>query len=360
MGKVLRVGIVGGNPKRGWAHDAHAPALSHLTRKFVLDAVSARSPEMAEAARKAFGAQRAFDDSLALVRDPNIDLISVTVKVPEHREIVLAALAAGKHVYCEWPLGRDIEEAQEMARAVGPNNHVMIGLQALVAPAIKKAVELVSQGALGKLKLMRVFSPTAGWGAEAPPFYAYLQDKNNGATLETIAGGHTLAAVEAIAGAYTELNARNTILREHVRISGSDERVQRTCADHMLVFGRHSSGCVSTLEVAGDTADTPFGLELIGESDWLKITGGGPGGYQTGSLQLETSVPGTLQAAPIAAQLAGAPLTLAESYAQFSEDIHNGTRTVPDFELAVGLTRLLQVIESASTEGSRQYLGEPL
>ena len=292
MSEALRVGIVGGNPQRGWAHDAHVPALSHLKEDFVLEAVSARTQEVAEAARAAFGAKRAFGDSLALVRDPDIDLVSVTVKVPEHRAIVLAALEAGKHVYCEWPLGSDLAQAREMAAAVGPDSHVMIGLQALSSPAIRQATQLVREGALGRLQLMRVYSPTAGWGAEAPPFYAYLQDKRNGATLETIAGGHTLAAMVALAGAYNEVDARNTILQSRVRISGTDELIQRTCADHMLVLGHHESDCVSTLEVLGGSAQRPFSLELSGENGWLKVSGGGAGGYQAGFLKLETSFVG--------------------------------------------------------------------
>lgn len=354
MSRVLRVGIVGGNPQRGWALDAHVPALRRLQEHFVLEAVSARSLAVAEEARVAFGANRAFGDSLALARDPDIDLVSVTVKVPEHRAIVLAALEAGKHVYCEWPLGADLAEAEEMARTVRPESHVTVGLQALSAPAIRQAVKLVGEGALGRLQVVRVFSCTAGWGAAAPPFYAYLQDKRNGATLETIAGGHTLAALVAIVGAYVELDARNTILQPQVHISGSNDVVQRTCADHMLVLGRHESGCVSTVEVLGGCAERPFSLELSGEKGWLKISGGGAGGYQTGFLKLETSIPSAPQPEPVTPDLAGAPLNLAESYARLSEDIRCGTRTVPDFELAVRLTRLLQMVDHASIEGRRQ------
>lgn len=356
MSKALRVGIVGGNPYRGWAHDAHVPALASLNQDFVLEAVSSRTQEVAEEARATFGARRAFGNSLELVRDPDIDLVSVTVKVPEHRAIVLAALAAGKHVYCEWPLGCDLAEAEEMAHAVGPGSHVMIGLQAQSSPAIRKAAELVSDGALGRIQVMRAYSPTAGWGTEAPPFYAYLQDKRNGATLETIAGGHTLAAMMMIAGAYTEVDARNTTLRENVCISGSDKVIQRTCADHMMVLGLHESGCVSTLEVVGGSAQRPFSLELMGDKGWLKISGGGAGGFQAGFLKLETSFASEPQPLPVAPKLRGAPLNVAESYVRLGNDIRCGTRTVPDFDLAVRLTALLQIVDRASSEGLRQQL----
>jgi predicted dehydrogenase len=194
MSRPLRVGIVGANAHRGWARDAHYPALAN-TLQFTLAAVSARSQSLAEEARSAFGAHRAYGDTFELVRAEDLDVIVVTVRVPEHRAVVLAALDAGKHVYCEWPLGCDLVESQEMAAAVKPGQRVMIGLQGLSAPPIRQAAKLIGQGAIGHPRVLRVFSPTAGWGSRAPKHYAYLQDSRFGATLETIAGGHTLAAL---------------------------------------------------------------------------------------------------------------------------------------------------------------------
>jgi predicted dehydrogenase len=354
--RPLRVGVVGANAQRAWAHDAHIPALKRLPQ-FTLAAVSARTQALADEAAAAFGAARAFGDSLALVRDPQIDLVAVTVKVPEHRAIVLAALETGKHVYCEWPLGRDLAEAEEMAAAVTPRSHVMIGVQAVSAPAVRQAAKLVREGALGRLEVLRVFSPTAGWGPEAPPHYAYLQDRRNGATLETIAGGHTLAAIEAVVGPYAEVDARTSILRRTVKIMGSDETVERTCADHMLVLGRHETGCVSTLEVAGGAAARALSFELIGEKGSLRITSGAAaGGFQVGALRLETDFESEPAPAAVLADAKGPPVNVAEAYARFAGDIRTGTRTVPDFDAAVRLTRLLDRIDAASASGRRQSL----
>jgi predicted dehydrogenase len=353
-GTKIRVGIVGANAERGWARDAHVPALKALVKDFELNAVSARTQDIAEMARAAFGAQQAYSDSLALARAPEVDLVVVAVKVPEHRAVVLAALQAGKHVMCEWPLGRDVAEADEMAAAVGPHSHVMIGLQGLAAPAIRQAIALVRDNAIGKPRVMRVFSPTAGWGSEAPPAYAYLQDKRNGATLETIAGGHTLAAMEAIVGAYAEIDARNSILRRTLRIQGTDEMIERSCADHMIVLGRHEGGCISTLEVAGGVADKPFTLELEGENGWLRITGNNPGGYQTGMLTLQSNVTGSPVPELVTSGLKGPPINVAEGYARLAADIRSETRTVPDFNAARHLSRPLDRIEHASESGQRQ------
>ena len=262
--RPLRIGITGANARRGWATDAHLGALRALP-SLVIQAVSARTMDIAEEARALYGAVTAHDDSLALARDPDVDIVAVTVKVPEHRAIVMAAIAAGKHIYCEWPLGRDLDEADTMAdaaRAAGV--HVAIGLQGANALAVRHAAKLVRDGAIGRPLSLRVVSPTAGWGAESPAHYAYLQDKSNGATLSTIAGGHTLAAIEAMVGDYTDVTALASILQGEMKVSGTDDHVARTCADHLIVSGRHVGGCVSSLEVVGGVTDVPFAFIVRG------------------------------------------------------------------------------------------------
>ena len=344
----IRLGIAGANPERGWFRDAHFPALQSLPA-FTIHAVSARTAEIAEAAAKAFGAARAYDDSLAMARDPEVDVVVVTVKVPEHRSIVLAALAAGKHVYCEWPLGRDCAEAEEMAEAARvAGTHAVVGLQGANAPGVRHAAELVRKGAIGRPLNLRVVSSTAGWGDMAPPHYAYLQDKRNGATLATIAGGHTLAMVEAVAGPIVDVAARCSILNDTVTLAGGGT-VKRTCADHILVTASHESGCISSIEIVGG-ANLPLLFELRGRDGSLRIEGHHPGGYQCGHLTATTEPPSPAQPAHAVDGLAGNPLNIAEFYAGLARDIRDNTRTLPDFGAAVRLTRLLDAIDRSSAE----------
>jgi len=123
--KDIRVGIVGANSQGGWAKLSHVPAINGLPG-LKLAAVATRSG--AREAAEAFGADRWFSDPFAMIRDDQIDVITIAVKVPAHRDLVLAALAAGKAVYCEAPLGSTVAESEEMARAAGAL-HTAIGLQ---------------------------------------------------------------------------------------------------------------------------------------------------------------------------------------------------------------------------------------
>jgi predicted dehydrogenase len=112
--KQIGVGIIDVEPDRSWSAVAHIPALRSLPQ-YKLVALSTRRQESADAAARAYGIEHAFDNYQALVSHPEVDLVVVSVKVPHHFELVSAALAAGKSVYCEWPLGNGLAEATHMA-----------------------------------------------------------------------------------------------------------------------------------------------------------------------------------------------------------------------------------------------------
>jgi predicted dehydrogenase len=108
----IRVGVVGATPLRGWGTTAHLPALQALD-EFEITAVSTTRLESATATAAAFGIPLAFADDAQLLSHPDVDVVAVSVKVPEHGRLVRAALEAGKHVFCEWPLGLDSGQAAE-------------------------------------------------------------------------------------------------------------------------------------------------------------------------------------------------------------------------------------------------------
>jgi hypothetical protein len=131
---TLGVGIIGISPVRGWAATAHIPALRALPN-YEIRALSAHSALTGRAAGELFGVNAVFADHEQMVTQPDIDVVAVTVKVPHHRQLVSAALAAGKAVYCEWPLGRDLDDARAMATLAAEHGvSTVVGLQARQAP----------------------------------------------------------------------------------------------------------------------------------------------------------------------------------------------------------------------------------
>src|SRR5438874_4542589 len=117
MTRRIRVGIIGANPDRGWAAQAHIPALQSLPDDFEITALSTSRRESAAAAGKRFGVARAFDNHHDLVNSADVDVVAITVKVPHHFELPPAALDAGNAVECEWPVGNRFQEAESRPTA---------------------------------------------------------------------------------------------------------------------------------------------------------------------------------------------------------------------------------------------------
>src|SRR5467141_5230860 len=176
----LGVGIIGVSPVRGWAATAHIPALRALPN-YEIRALSAHSAESARAAGEAFGVSRVFSDHEQLVTQADIDVVAVTVKVPHHRELVSAALAAGRAVYCEWPLGRDLDDARAMAALAAKQGvRTVVGLQARQAPAIEFVQELLRDRYVGEVLSTTIVGLSTPGGAVVNA-NAYMLDKANGA-----------------------------------------------------------------------------------------------------------------------------------------------------------------------------------
>src|SRR5713226_5508719 len=93
MAHPIRLGFVGANVRSTWASQSHFPALL-ASPDIELTAVCTTRLESAEEARRAFGAQRAFQDYRTMVASPEIDAVAVVVKVPEHYAPTRAALEA--------------------------------------------------------------------------------------------------------------------------------------------------------------------------------------------------------------------------------------------------------------------------
>src|SRR5207244_4149973 len=176
--KRIRVGIIGANPDRGWAAQAHIPALKSLSDDFEITALSTSRRESADAAGKLFGVPLAFDHHQDLVNSSAVDVVAVTVKVPHHLELATAALDAGKAVYCEWPLGNGLKEAETLAALAKKKGVLAVaGLQARSAPSVAYVHDLIEQGYVGEVLSTTLVGSGMGWGPTAPPFDAYLDDK---------------------------------------------------------------------------------------------------------------------------------------------------------------------------------------
>lgn len=240
MEKRFRVGIVGLSAERGWATMAHIPALRALSDVFEIAGVANTSLASAQAAAAAFDIPRAFENVVELVASPDIDVVVVTVKVPYHKEVVAAALEAGKNVYCEWPLGNGLAEATELARLANETKALaVIGTQAIASPEVQFIRKLVADGYVGEVLSSTYISAGVSWGASIPSGDVYAMDSKNGATLLSVIGGHAIAAVQSVLGPIREVDAVLSRRRQSVSTIETGESIHRLQQVHYRLRNMH-------------------------------------------------------------------------------------------------------------------------
>src|SRR5438105_12424195 len=269
---TLGVGIIGVSPVWGWATTAHIPALRALPN-YEIRALSARSAESARAVGQALGVNAVYSDHQQLVLQPDIDVVAVTVKVPHHREIVSAALAAGKAVYCEWPLGRDLDDARALAALAAEQGvHTVVGLRGRQAPAIEFVQELLRDGYVGEV-LSTTMVGLSVPGDVVVKANAHMLDKTNGANLLTIALGHSLDTLNYVLGEFADLWAVSDVRRPLITVEETGEQIVKTAADQIALIGKLTSGATASIHIREAVAGgTGFLWEINGTDGTLRIT----------------------------------------------------------------------------------------
>src|SRR3989475_8900251 len=339
---TLGVGIIGVSPVRGWAATAHIPALRALPN-YEIRALSGHSAESARAAGEVFGVSSVFSDHKQLVTQPDIDVVAVTVKAPHHRELVSAALAAGKAVYCEWPLGRDLDDARAVAALAAKQGvHTVVGLQARQAPAIEFVQQLLRDGYVGKVLSTTMVGLSIAGDVVGQP-NAYMLDKANGANLLTVPLGHSLDLLNYVLGEFGDLSAVSALSRPLITVEETGKQIVKTAADQIAVIGSLRSGATASVHIREAVAGgIGFLWGINGTDGTLRITADAavPGifpltvaGAQGRNQLAQLAVPAALiQKWPALSGLEGMPaFNVGRAYAAFAADIDNGTHTGPGF-----------------------------
>lgn len=362
----IGVGIIGAGAERGWARVSHIPALMKLD-DYEIRAVSTARQETADRVARELGVPLAFGDYRDLLRRPEVNLVVIAVNVIHHYDIAAAAIDAGKMVLCEWPLGRNLQEATELAEsALRANIRTAIGLQGRFAPAVRYARQLVQDGYIGAVlgTSMRGCGPDDLWAGILDPPYEATAEKSNGATLLSIVAGHALSQLTFVLGEFTDVSARLAVRRSHALRTRDQVRIPVTSPDQVAFTGVLESGALASIYYHGGPLPQPqFVWEINGAAGQLVLRA--EHGYANMSeLTLLGARPGeSLQPVEIPSQYLLAPSGLAQTavnvaslYRQFAIDLANGSVETPDFKAALRLHRLLDAVERAATDGVRRAL----
>ncbi len=264
MAKNPRAGTIGVSADGGWARESHVPAI-RATGGLELAAIATRAQETADAAGAAFGVSRAYGDAGDLIADPDAGLVSVAAPVPAHRDLIVAALEAGKHVMTEWPAGTSTTQTEQIAAVSDQSGRrTAAGLQSRMNPAAVRALALIESGTIGRVLSATARSPTAAFGRRVADNALSLEKPETGMNPTTIQTAHTADFAIMLAGRLTSLAALTTIQYPEPEAGDPPRPFHRVVPDHVLLPGRLAGGGALAVQAAGGRAARPGGQRRPG------------------------------------------------------------------------------------------------
>ncbi len=274
--REIGIGIIG----TGFMGTAHALALATAARLFDLPArprfemVVDPDPARAETLARRFGFARHHTDWRALVEDPAVDLVSVTTPNHLHAPMSLAAIAAGKAVWCEKPLAPTTREAVAMARAAEEARvATAVGFNYLKNPLVRFARELLAAGEIGEIWSFRGIH-AEDYMADPELPWSWRLDPVAGGGVVADLGSHIVAMARFLVGEIAEVSGDlSTVVRERPRAPGAAERVPVEVDDVARALLRFSSGAGGSIEASWVAAGRKMHLafEVTGSRGALRL-----------------------------------------------------------------------------------------
>jgi predicted dehydrogenase len=357
--KPIRVGLVGiGN----WAIHGHVRVLKIL-RQYQLRALWSTRQDAARSAAATYGIEEVVGSLDALVNHPEVDLVVVLNTAPQHAETVRKAIAAGKHVYCEWPLTVSTETSQELvelANRAGVRH--IVGLQRRLAPHNRYLRDLVQSGFVGKIRSVRIHVSMNAFGPERSQALRWTVPAENFSSAIAIYAGHFLDMLFTAVGWPQRVSALALNQFRTVTIRETHEVLPSTAPDQFVMIGRMAEDAVVAVHIeAGKRNGRGVQIDITGDAGDLRITNTSAFGDVGDDYRIEgaqgTDMPMQKLSIPLqydrlpASNLPSAVLELAELYAAYADDVRTGSADTPTFADAVRLHRLIDAATRSTDEG---------
>lgn len=217
-----------------------------------LVAVCTAHEETAQRAAQHGGYENAFTDPRRVVEHPDVDIVHICTPNVAHRAAAVAALEAGKHVYCDKPLARNVEEAEAIVAAADhapPGVKHQMTFQNRFLPATLRAKELMQEGFVGRLYTYRAAYLHAGYvEADRPMTWRTDAGASGGGALLDL-GSHVIDLMRHLAGEVRRVSARcHTFITERPTADGGTAKVE--VDDLALLHLELDNGGLGTIEAS--------------------------------------------------------------------------------------------------------------
>ncbi len=274
MRRDLGIGLIG----TGFMGKAHAFAYRAALAAFPdipvprLEMIADVDEGLAQKAAHQYGFARASGDWRALVSDPRVDVVSITTPNTLHKEMALAAIAAGKHVHCEKPLSPRLADSLVMVEAAEKKGLVtQVGFNYIKNPLLKLVRDMVAAGELGEITGFRgIHAEDYMHDPEGP--YSWRIDPVGGPGVIADLGSHIIGMARFLLGPIAEVSADvRTVVKSRPVARGAKERRQVLVDDVARILVNFGRGCGGTIEAnwIATGRKMQLGFELTGEKGSL-------------------------------------------------------------------------------------------
>ena len=241
----------------------------------VLVGVCTSRPETAEKAVKTGGFEFGTHCYEELLQRDDIDVIDICTPNQMHRDQVIAALDAGKHVYCDKPLTVTLQDALDIKAAVERHPALCHGMafHCRFIPAVMRAKQMIDAGFLGRLYHFRATYYHAGYTDAARPISWRLSKEAGGGALSDL-GSHIIDAMVYLLGGFRRVRASlETFITERPKTAGSSEMVRVEVDDYVCLEAEPVQGGRGLIEASRFATGTQdgFTFEIYGEKGSLKF-----------------------------------------------------------------------------------------
>ena len=286
--KELGIGLIG----TGFMGKAHAFAYRAALAAFPdipvprLEMIADVNADLAARAAHQYGFARSSGDWRALVNDPRIDVVSITTPNTLHKEMALAAIAAGKHVHCEKPLSPSLADSLAMVEAAEKKGVVtQVGFNYIKNPLLKQARDMIVGGELGEITGFRgIHAEDYMHDPESP--YTWRIDPVGGPGVIADLGSHIICMARFLLGPIVEVSADvRTVVRSRPVAVFTQERLNE------LLYYRAGGGAKTNgyMKIEAGPQHPPYGefciagghqlgfndLKTIEMGEFLRAIGGG-------------------------------------------------------------------------------------
>src|SRR5690349_4232036 len=274
--ETLNIGLIGS----GFMGQAHADAFRRagllyrdLPARPVLHTLADAGADLARAAAERFGFARGTGDWRELVADPEIDLVDITTPNTLHYPMAMAAIEAGKAVYCKKPLSVSLAEAERMtAAAEKAGVKTMVAFNNIKTPAAMLAKRLIERGDIGRPTRFRGWFDQGFFNDPDLPWSWRCSRKEAGSGALGDLGSHVVSVAQYLVGEVVEVAAQwQTFFPTRPKAAGGSgygtaaagdaEQVPVENEDQIQCLVRFAGGAGGTIEASRIAAGKVFGVD---------------------------------------------------------------------------------------------------